>query len=194
MIECPFLLQVQAKMWQEAASTLESIIKLMQESGSVNVAGRIVTAMVLVELARDDVVAASKAFSTWGGYCDLDQSGAINTIINGFDVEDGDQVKQGLNSGAVKNLDVEFARMARDIRIPEGGGLEAAAAEFGAQRASEISNPSNSSDMISHSHGVDPVTASDLGETKEQREEEVQQQQRELEEEDDEDDEEGGLC
>ena len=42
----------------------------------------------------------------------------------------------------------------------------------------------------SHSYGIDPVEASDFGETKEQRVEDVRQQQQDLEEEDDED----GLC
>ncbi len=43
--------------------------------------------------AREDVVAASKQFSAWGGYCDGDQSAAINTILNGFNDEDGDVAK-----------------------------------------------------------------------------------------------------
>jgi len=47
--------------------------------------------------------------------------------------------RQGLSSGAIKNLDVEFTIMARDIKVPESGsGLEAAAREFGAQRAAAM--------------------------------------------------------
>lgn len=106
--------------------------------------------------------------------------------------------RQGLTSGAIKNLDVEFTIMARDIKLPEGGsGLEAAAAAYGAQRAAATapSGPPQapaapaeaSGGPAEHSFGVDPVVAADMGETREQREEDVRQQQRQLEEEDDED-------
>lgn len=68
-------------MWDKATDTLEQSIKLLQESGSTMTVGRLVSGIVLVQLAREDVVAASKAFQAWGGYCDGDQSAAINTII-----------------------------------------------------------------------------------------------------------------
>jgi hypothetical protein len=88
-----------------------------------------ISSLASLQVARDDVVAASKVFSTWGGYCDVDQSAAVNSIINGFSDEDGQMAKQGLNAGAIKNLDVEFAILARDIKVPEGSSLEAAAAQ-----------------------------------------------------------------
>ena len=116
------MLQVKAKLFDKATATLEDTIKLLKESGSVQTAGRIVMSMVLVELIKEDVVAASKTFSTWGGYCDGDQSAAINTIIAGFDEEDGDQVRQGLGSSAVKHLDVEFARMGQRHQDSRGRG------------------------------------------------------------------------
>ncbi len=111
--------------------------------------------------------------------------------------------RQGMSSPAVKNLDVEFAIMARDIKLPEGAGdgsgvgLEAAAAQFGAQRmaaqaAEEKKEPLGRN--TSHSYGVDPVTPGNFGETREQREEDVRNQQRQLEEEGDDDEDEGGLC
>ena len=104
-------------MYDRAAETIDHTIKLMQDSGSTNTAGRLVCALVLVQIVRDDVIAASKAFSVWGGYCDCDQSAALNSIVAGFSDEDGDAARMGLNSGAIKNLDVEFAIMARDIKV-----------------------------------------------------------------------------
>ena len=75
-------------------------------------------------------------------------------------------------------------------RVPEGeGGLEAAAAAYGAQRAAAApppqpkaapAAPAEAASVTEHSFGVDPVKASDLGETKAQREEDVRQQQRQL--------------
>ncbi len=74
--------------------------------------------------------------------------------------------------------------------MPEGeGGLEAAAAAYGAQRAAAApppqpkaapAAPAEAASVTEHSFGVDPVKASDLGETKAQREEDVRQQQRQL--------------
>ena len=45
----------------------------------------------------------------------------------------------GLSMAAIKNLDVEYTRMVRDIKLPEGedGGLMAAAAAYGAARTAE---------------------------------------------------------
>lgn len=45
-------LQVKAKMWDKAAETIDHTIKLMQEAGSVNTAGRLVCALVLVQVSH----------------------------------------------------------------------------------------------------------------------------------------------
>lgn len=191
-------LQAKLKNWPGTIEALENTIKLFQESGNVNTAGRYATALVLVHVITEDVVAAAKSFNQWGGYCEPDQSQALNSIINGFSDEDGVLVKQGLGSGAIKNLDVEFTRMIKEIKVPEGGdggtGLEAAAAAYGAQRAAVHqaeavkSTPAPSSNSNEHSFGVDPVAAAEVGQTTSQREEEAKQQ---LE---DEEDDEDGLC
>lgn len=72
--------------------------------------------------------------------------------------------------------------------------MEAAAAEFGAHRAAVVKEETKAPEEAketSHAYGVDPVQASDLGETKEQREEDVRHQ---INEDDEEEDEEEGLC
>ncbi len=197
-------LQVKAKLWDKASDTLENAVRMLQEAGSTGTVGRLVCGMVLVELARDDTVAAAKQFAAWGGYCDGDQTAAIKTILSGFDDEDGEVARQGLSMNAIKGLDVEFTILARDIKVPESGaagGLEAAAAAMGAQRAaaaaatsqpparvSAPAAPAEASSVAEHSFGVDPVSAADLGETKEQREEDARQQQRLNEEEDEDED------
>ena len=57
-------------------------------------------------------------------------------MMDGIDDEDAEMTKRGLNSPAIKNLDVEYTRMIKEIKVPaEGGGLEAAAAAYGAERA-----------------------------------------------------------
>ena len=47
-----------------------------------------------------------------------------------------------MKSNAFKNLDVEYTRMIREVKVPEeGGGLEAAAKAFGQERAKDIEKP-----------------------------------------------------
>ncbi|TRY79242.1 hypothetical protein TCAL_01972 [Tigriopus californicus] len=179
-------LQAKEKLWTDTANTLEQTIKLMQESGSVGVAGKYVSALVLVHLVAEDVVAASKSLAVWGGYCDSDQSQALHKIIDGFGEEDGEMVKQGLNSPAMKNLDVEFTKMVKDIKIPEGtgGDLEAAAAAFGAQRAAVIAAAEEPSKGTNETNfGVDPLEPEELGKTVGQREEELKNEEEEDEDE-----------
>merc|ERR1719189_837843 len=81
-------------------------------------------------------LAANKAYSEFGGWCDTDLAAAIQITLQGFEDEDAEAAKEGLNKPAIKNLDIEFARMAtKDIPLPDTGSLEAAASQFGAQRA-----------------------------------------------------------
>ena len=49
---------------------------------------------------------------------------------------DPDAAKKALAMPGIRNLDIEFARMAaKDVPLPEGDDLEAAAAAYGAERA-----------------------------------------------------------
>lgn len=51
-----------------AADTLRRGIGLNEQSNKFNVVGRLVVCLVLVQLAREDVVAAEKAFKEWGEF------------------------------------------------------------------------------------------------------------------------------
>lgn len=133
-------LQARLKRWDDAVETLKQTIGLQQESGRTMVTGRLAASLVLVHLAREDQVAANKAYQEVGGWCDSDLNPPLRQILNGFEEMDRDAVKQGLASQGIRNLDIEFARMAaKDIPLPEdGGGLEAAASAFGAERAAAL--------------------------------------------------------
>jgi outer membrane biosynthesis protein TonB len=64
----------------------------------------------------------------------------MHTILNAFEEEDPEAAKEGLNRPCVKDLDIEFTRMIKKIKLPDTGGLEAAAADFGAQRAAMMAS------------------------------------------------------
>lgn len=83
-------------------------------------------------------MAAAKVFNEFGGYCDPDVSGALHTILNAFEEEDAEAAKEGLNRTCMRDLDIEFTRMLKKIKLPDSADLEAAAANFGAQRAAAL--------------------------------------------------------
>ena len=60
--------------------------------------------------------------------------------MKGFEQEDPEMVTRGLNSSFIRDLDVEFALMAKhDIPLPDTcEDLEKAAALFGAQRVAAL--------------------------------------------------------
>lgn len=51
-----------------AADAIRREIGLNQQNEAYQATGRLVVALVLVQLAREDVVAAEKAFKEWGEF------------------------------------------------------------------------------------------------------------------------------
>ena len=98
-------------------------------------AGRSAAGLVLIQLMKEDHIAAMKEFDAYGMYCDGETAPALRNLLVAFDEEDGDAAKEAINSRAIKNLDIDFARLAKLIPLPDSGGLEAAAAKLGAERA-----------------------------------------------------------
>lgn len=132
-------LQTKIGQYNEASESCKRCILLFQEAGFTNTSGRIVAGYVLLQLALEDSIAASKVYHDWGGHCDSDQRGALQMILQAYEDEDGTAAKTGLNCSAMKNLDVEFAILARShIKLPEGEGIEAAAAARAAENKRKI--------------------------------------------------------
>lgn len=129
-------LQVKQKMWDKAKETIRQTIALQSEIGSTMVTGRLVGGLVLVHLAREDPVAANKAFHELEGWCDSDLRQSVRALLQAYEEMDPEAAKKALATPGIRNLDIEFARMAaKDIPLPEGDDLEAAAAAYGAERA-----------------------------------------------------------
>jgi len=77
-------------------------------------------ALVLVQLAREDYVAAEKAFKEWGNCCEVEEIQTLEMLLRGYDEEDADVARKALNSPFIKHMDVEFSKLARDLRLPSG--------------------------------------------------------------------------
>lgn len=65
----------------EAADTIRLEIGIHQENGNGAAIGRLTVALVLVQLVREDSVAAEKAFKEWGNYCDGQEAVTLESLL-----------------------------------------------------------------------------------------------------------------
>lgn len=67
--------------YDQAADALRREICLNQETESFQAIGRLAVALVLVQLARGDSVAAEKAFKEWGNCCDSNEVQTLEMLL-----------------------------------------------------------------------------------------------------------------
>ncbi|KAJ8934739.1 hypothetical protein NQ318_022811 [Aromia moschata] len=113
-------LHVKLQQYDLAADAIRRELGLHQQNESYQATGRLTVALVLVQLARGDVVAAEKAFKEWGNYCEGPEVQTLETLLQAYDEEDPENAKRALNSPFIKHMDVEYAILARDMPLPEG--------------------------------------------------------------------------
>jgi len=113
-------LMVKLQMYDQATDAIRREIGLHQQSENIAAIGRLAVALVLVQLARGDTVAAEKAFKEWGNCCDPSEVQTLEMLLQAFDEEDPQAARQALNSPFIKHMDVEYSRLARDLPLPEG--------------------------------------------------------------------------
>lgn len=113
-------LTVKLGLFDQAPDAIRREINLYQQTESYSQIGRLAVALVLVQLARGDTVAAEKAFKEWGNCCDPQEVQTLEMLLQAYDDEDPDAAAQALNSSFIKHMDVEYARLARDLPLPKG--------------------------------------------------------------------------
>lgn len=67
--------------FDQAADALRREICLNQQTESFQAIGRLAVALVLVQLAREDSVAAEKAFKEWGNCCDQNEVQTLEMLL-----------------------------------------------------------------------------------------------------------------
>lgn len=72
---------VRLGMFDQAADALRREICLNQQTDSFQAIGRLAVALVLVQLARGDSVAAEKAFKEWGNCCDVQEVQTLEMLL-----------------------------------------------------------------------------------------------------------------
>lgn len=74
----------------------------------------------MVQLAREDCVAAEKAFKEWGNYCEAPEVQTVEMLLQAFDDEDPDAARSALNSPFIRHMDIEYSQLARTLPLPQG--------------------------------------------------------------------------
>jgi len=96
--------------FDEAADAIRREISINQQSENLPAIGRLTVALVLVQLGREDYVAAEKAFKEWGNCCEVEELQTLEMLLRGYDEEDADVARKALNSPFIKHMDVEYAK------------------------------------------------------------------------------------
>lgn len=106
--------------YDQAADALRREIGINQQTESYGHIGRLAVVLVMVQLARGDQVAAEKAFKEWGNCCDPQEVQTLEMLLQAYDDEDPETAQMALNSPFIKHMDVEYAKLARQIPLPQG--------------------------------------------------------------------------
>ncbi|XP_034652141.1 gamma-soluble NSF attachment protein [Drosophila subobscura] len=115
---------VKLRRYDEATQAIKREIGLNQQTESYGQIGRLVVALVLVQLARGDSVEAEKAFREWGTCCEAEEVATLQTLLNAFDEEDAEMAARMLATPFIRHMDVEYSILAKNIPLPEGMHLE----------------------------------------------------------------------
>lgn len=110
---------VKLQMYDEAADAIRREIGMHQQIDHAPSVGRLAVVLVLVQLARGDQVAAEKAFREWGNYCEAPEVQTLEMLLQAYDNEDADAARSALNSPFIKHMDVEYAKLARGLPLPQ---------------------------------------------------------------------------
>ncbi|XP_064611486.1 gamma-soluble NSF attachment protein-like [Liolophura sinensis] len=85
---------------------------------------KLVLALVLLHLHRGDYVAADQSFKSslsYPGFGESEESIAAEELLTAYDSGDEEKARIVLGLPLFKYMDNAFAKLARDLRLPEGG-------------------------------------------------------------------------
>ncbi|XP_043949675.1 gamma-soluble NSF attachment protein isoform X2 [Drosophila biarmipes] len=111
---------VKLKKFEEASKALKKEISLNLQTKSYGLVGRLVVALVLVQLALEDFVDAKKTFKKWGNRCDPQEVKTLQALLQAYDDEDPELAAKMLASPFIRHMDVEYALLSKNIPLPRG--------------------------------------------------------------------------
>eukprot|EP00099_Drosophila_melanogaster_P022493 NP_649980.1 gamma soluble NSF attachment protein 2 [Drosophila melanogaster] len=111
---------VRLKKYEEATKALKKEISLNLQTKSYGQVGRLVVALILVQLTLEDYVDAKKTFKKWGNRCDPQEVNTLQNLLKAFDDEDPELATKMLASPFIRHMDVEYALLSKDVPLPKG--------------------------------------------------------------------------
>ncbi|KAM7534652.1 hypothetical protein Aperf_G00000114041 [Anoplocephala perfoliata] len=118
--------------YKEADAQLRSAMRLASSDTSdegaqsaYQVCGKAVVALVIIKLIQEDSVAAGKVYGEAiekYRFGETDDAGAVARLLQVYDSCDSAAASEVLSQPTFRNLETEFARLARSIKFPEGFG------------------------------------------------------------------------
>jgi len=98
-----------------AAELVQNQLEYLVEAEDVAGSSRVVVCVTLIHLARDDYVAAKRAFTDGRAYVDQQELYSMELLLDGVDTMDSKKVVNALNHPFIKSLDNEITKIVRDI-------------------------------------------------------------------------------
>uniref|UniRef100_A0A8C5GWC9 Gamma-soluble NSF attachment protein n=1 Tax=Gouania willdenowi TaxID=441366 RepID=A0A8C5GWC9_GOUWI len=117
-------LLVRLRRLDDAAVALQKEKNMYKEIENFPMCFKKTTAQVLVHLHRGDFVAADKCVResySLPGYSGSEDCVAMETLLQGYDEQDEDQIHRVCNSPLLKYMDNDYAKLAISLRVPGGG-------------------------------------------------------------------------
>lgn len=115
------VLYIKAKEFKRAANIAREEINCYAQAGDTRTCNRTAIGVILIHLADNNIVAATDALKR----CQMDDEVVhiAQNLVTGFDKKDAKLLNATLNNSFFRNLDTEFAKLAREL-LNEYGKLE----------------------------------------------------------------------
>jgi len=104
------------RQYDGAVEWLRKAMNHTLEADDTQSLGRLYVGLILIELAREDIVSAQKAFREGKNFIEDQEIYYLTTLLDGFDQMDASAIVTGLNSPFIKSLDNEYTKIARNIQ------------------------------------------------------------------------------
>nr|XP_046910798.1 gamma-soluble NSF attachment protein-like [Dermatophagoides farinae] len=105
------------KNYDEAIRLSDKAFEAYITGGEERSAGRQTVTTVIIQLARDDSVAAQKAYMANKTYIHQDERYTLDQLFQGFDQFDNTTINQALKSPFLSSMDNEIVKIVRDLLL-----------------------------------------------------------------------------
>ena len=106
---------VKLEKYKEAVETLKKTMNLHISFGDELSCGKYVIFTILIQLKLGDIITINKTFQEGKQYLDGEQLFLMSKIVNAFDHQDSKAIVNSLDNTFIKNLDIEYSKIARSI-------------------------------------------------------------------------------